>query len=56
MAKKLPAEIEKLVAKREAFRKAHNFADADKVRVEIEKAGYQLKDTSHGVEVSKKFN
>lgn len=48
---KVPEEVEKLLAKREALRKAGKFEEADKVRLEIEKLGYRIEDTSGGSKI-----
>lgn len=41
----IPAEIKKLVEKREKYRKEQNWQQADKIRKQIKKLGYQIKDT-----------
>ncbi len=46
-------EVQDLIDKREQLRKAKKFDEADKVRDEIEKRGYTIKDTAEGVEVKK---
>jgi cysteinyl-tRNA synthetase len=43
-----PAEIEGLIAQRTAARKAKNFAEADRIRKELESKGVLLEDTSGG--------
>jgi cysteinyl-tRNA synthetase len=43
-----PAEIEALIAQRTAARKAKNFAEADRIRRELEGKGVLLEDTSGG--------
>ncbi|HEY7760972.1 MAG TPA: cysteine--tRNA ligase [Burkholderiales bacterium] len=43
-----PAAIEALIAQRTAARKAKNFADADRIREELESKGVLLEDTSGG--------
>ncbi len=50
----LDSEIQSLIEKRETARKEKNWAEADKLRAEIDAKGYELKDTSEGVQVSKK--
>jgi cysteinyl-tRNA synthetase len=43
-----PAEVDKLVAARDAARKARNFAEADRIRDELAKMGVVLHDTKDG--------
>jgi cysteinyl-tRNA synthetase len=50
----LPAEIQALVDKRQAARRARDFKTADAVRAELEKAGYILEDRPDGVRVRRK--
>lgn len=50
----LPEGIAELVASREAARARKDFAKADEFRAEIESAGYTLKDTPEGPQISKK--
>lgn len=50
---KVPKEIEELVNKREELRKEQKWAEADKIRKEIEGAGFVLKDTPEGVKIKK---
>lgn len=45
-------EIKKLARKRIQLRHSGNFKEADKLRVEIEKRGYKIKDTSQGSKIS----
>lgn len=45
---KIPTDIKKLVATREKFRKAKQFAESDKLRAEIESLGYKIEDTPLG--------
>jgi len=47
-ALKIPAEIQKLVIKREKLRKQGKFEEGDKVRKEIQKRGYTVEDTEKG--------
>ncbi len=47
------AEVEKLIKKREKFRKEKNWKEADKIRDKIRKTGYILEDTETGVRVKK---
>lgn len=49
----LPAAIKKLSEKREAFRTDKNWAEADKLRIEIEKQGYLVEDTKDGQKIKK---
>ncbi|MFH1244845.1 MAG: cysteine--tRNA ligase [bacterium] len=44
MVKDLPEQVEKLIEQREAVRKMRNYAEADKIRLDIEKLGYRLED------------
>ncbi len=48
------AEIEELIAKRQAARKEKNWAEADKIRDELTARGIILEDTSAGVRWSRK--
>jgi cysteinyl-tRNA synthetase len=50
----VPAEIQRLVAEREAARKARDFARADALRGEIAEAGFVLEDTPQGARVRHK--
>ncbi len=45
---KIPEEIAKLVEQREKHRKEKNFAEADKIRVQVESLGYKIEDTVYG--------
>jgi len=51
---KIPPKITKLAEKREFFRKVKRFDQADKIRNEIEKQGYLIKDNRHGYRLVKK--
>ncbi|MBI3443365.1 cysteinyl-tRNA synthetase [Candidatus Woesebacteria bacterium] len=44
----IPSNIKALLQKREGVRKERNFSEADEIRKEIEKQGYQVVDSSHG--------
>ena len=46
----LDADIEALIAERQAARKAKNFARADEIRDELLAKGIVLKDTREGVQ------
>ena len=46
----LDAEIEDLIAQRQAARAAKNFAEADRIRDELQARGIELKDTPQGVQ------
>ena len=48
---KPPKKVEALVKKRETLRKKEKWQEADKVRQEIKKLGWQLEDTSQGVKL-----
>ena len=50
---KISDEVKKLVDKREKLRKAKKFDEADKIRDELRKEGYELMDTPSGVEIKK---
>ncbi len=50
----LPAEVQKLAAEREAARQAKDFVRSDTLRIQIESAGFEVKDTPEGPSVSKK--
>lgn len=41
---RIPEQVEKLIEQREAVRKMRNYAEADKIRADIEKLGYRLED------------
>jgi cysteinyl-tRNA synthetase len=41
---KVPETVEKLIEQREAVRKMRNYAEADKIRLDIEKLGYRVED------------
>ncbi len=49
----IPKEIKKLADKREQARAARNWAEADRLRAEIEKMGFKMKDTPQGPKLSK---
>ena len=51
---RVPQKIKKLAEQREKYRKEKNWKKADKIRKEIEKLGYKIKDTSKGPEVKTK--
>ncbi len=46
--KEIPAKVQELVKKREKFREEKNYEESDKVRIEIEKLGFELEDTTYG--------
>ncbi len=50
---KIPSSIISLVKKREEARKAKDWAESDKLRDEISKLGYSVKDTADGAVVKK---
>ena len=49
----IPDEVNELIEKRNIARKEKNWAESDKLRDEIKKMGYNVKDTANGVEISK---
>ena len=49
----IPDPIKKLVQTREEMRKKKNWAEADKLRVQIEQLGYTVEDTIYGPDVKK---
>lgn len=51
----IPASVSKLMEEREKARKEKDFATSDKLRQEIEQAGFTLEDTVDGVKLKKKF-
>lgn len=53
---KIPAEVLALVEKREKYRKAKNWSEADRIRREIINRGYSVEDTSTGSKISKTNN
>lgn len=50
-SEKEPREVQALVAKREALRQASKWVEADKVREEIERAGWAVEDSPEGTKV-----
>jgi len=40
----VPEQVEKLIEQRETVRKMRNYAEADKIRMDIEKLGYRVED------------
>jgi len=51
----VPAEITKLVEKREDLRKDKNWAEADKIRAQIKDMGYDMEDTIYGPFLTKSY-
>lgn len=49
----IPAEVTALVEKRQAARRAKDFAEADRLRDEIAALGYSVKETRQGTEITK---
>jgi len=45
---KVPAEVEKLVEKREKLREEKNWQEADKIRAQIQDLGWEIEDTIYG--------
>jgi cysteinyl-tRNA synthetase len=54
-SKKIPVAVKKLIAEREAARKAKDFRKSDELRKQIESNGYVLEDTLDGYKIKKKF-
>lgn len=52
-SEKIPTQVLELVRKREEYRNAKNWSEADKIREEIKKLGYAVDDISKGPEVKK---
>ncbi len=52
--KDLPDDVQGLVAEREEARKVRDFAASDDLRNQIEKKGYEVKDTPEGPTITKK--
>lgn len=52
-AEELPEEVRRLVAARKAAREAKDWAEADRLRAEIQKLGYTVKDTREGMKLLK---
>jgi len=50
---KIPEEIKKLAQKREILRKEKKWEEADKIREEIKKLGYEIQDTAGGTKIKK---
>lgn len=50
----VPKEIRKLVEKRRALRAQKQYAQSDRIRAEIERMGYEVRDTAKGSRLSKK--
>jgi cysteinyl-tRNA synthetase len=50
----IPQEVINLAQERESMRKNKKFNDADRLRVEIERKGYFLKDTKEGTKIVKR--
>jgi cysteinyl-tRNA synthetase len=49
----LPADIQKLVAARDAARQGKNWAESDRLRGELQALGWQVKDSPQGTKVSR---
>lgn len=49
----IPADVQVLLDQRKAVREAKDFAESDRLRLEIEKRGFTLKDTNKGQELRK---
>jgi len=51
---KIPQTIKDLAKKREKLRKQKKWAEADKIRKEIEKSGFEIKDTVNSISIRKR--
>ncbi len=51
----MPKEVQELLARREVARGAKDFAEADRLRSEIEKSGYHVDDTPEGAVLTKRL-
>ncbi|MDP1629755.1 MAG: hypothetical protein Q8L57_03995, partial [bacterium] len=51
--KTIPDAVKKLAKKRESARLAKNWQEADRLRAEIKKTGYQIEDTPQGPKIMK---
>lgn len=51
----IPIAVNQLADRREDARKKKDWAEADKMRAAIEKAGFEIKDTAEGYKLSKKI-
>ena len=47
----IPAQVKKLVDQRTQAKQERNFAEADRLRDEVEKLGFRLEDTAQGVQI-----
>lgn len=54
VAEAVPDDIQQLLAEREAFRVAKNFAESDRIRGMLLEKGYEIEDTANGAVVKKK--
>jgi len=52
--KEIPPEVSELVQKRDKLREGKRYGESDKVRLEIEKLGFQIEDTTYGPLVSRR--
>jgi len=55
-SRKIPNEINKLIAQREKARQEKNWPESDQLREEIKKLGYQVEDTTIGPTIKKIFS
>ena len=53
-AEDVPAEVKEIAERRWQAKKARNWAEADKLRAELDSLGYTVKDSKEGYEISKK--
>jgi cysteinyl-tRNA synthetase len=49
-----PAEVQALLERRQAARKARDFATADALRNEITSLGWEVRDTAEGVKLARR--
>jgi cysteinyl-tRNA synthetase len=52
----VPQEVQLLVQKREEFRKAGKYDEADKIRIKVEEKGFMITDTKEGAKITVRKN